>query len=380
MLKVKSTGTAIALAALTVVLVAAQLSVSARRDASAGTNTGPRFAVAEYNLGDAVFKDPGYPDRSELRAVVHYPRALAAGKYPLIVQLHGSWSPCITTDPEKMTWPCPPGVKPMPSFRGYDYLGEQLASRGYVVVSISANAINIGSMSGAYGARAHLINKHLEMWQQLSSSGSGPLTGKFTDPRSGKPLQLNFRGHVDLTNVGTMGHSRGGKAVMWQASDKHRAEWPTGVRVKAVVPLAPVYFDEVEGDISDGLVTRVPFAAITGPCDGAVGEGGIEYFDQVRGQNTGTVYRMSLQGANHNFFNTTWSPLGGLEGAENDSTCSPADTLTEPKQRQAATAYIVAFYERQLKGNTRFDPLLTGATSFPVPGVTADRKFRPPAR
>jgi hypothetical protein len=67
-------------------------------------------------------------------------------------------------------------------------------------------------------------------------------------------------------------------------------------------------------------------------------------------------------------------------GAENDSTCSPADTLTEPKQRQAATAYIVAFYERQLKGNTRFDPLLTGAASFPVPGVTADRKFSPPAR
>lgn len=42
------------------------------------------------------------------------------------------------------------------------------------------------------------------------------------------------------------------------------------VRIHAVVPLAPVYFNSTEDNNSDALVTRVPFKVVVGACDGAV--------------------------------------------------------------------------------------------------------------
>ena len=174
------------------------------------------------------------------------------------------------------------------------------------MVSISADGMNMTSFD--YGDRARLVNEHLSLWEQLADHGSGPLVGKFTDPATGRSVAPGFAGHVDMTDVGTMGHSRGGKGVMWQASDKHRAEWPAGVRVRAVLGLAPVKFDVPEGDHSDTLITTLPFAVVTGGCDGAVHEDGQQYLDDLAGQNTVTDFSVSLKYANHNYYNTNWSP------------------------------------------------------------------------
>jgi hypothetical protein len=316
-------------------------------------------AVAHYDLGDTAFTDPHSGTVSELRAVVHHPRDLRRGT-PLIVLSHGSWYAC--DDPEAQTWPCPAGSRPYPSYRGYDYLGAALAARGFVAVSLSAGGINMTSFD--YGDRARLINRHLQMWQQLADTGGGPLAGRFTDAGTGRRVDPPFRGHVDPRNVGTLGHSRAGKGVMWQASDKHRAEWPARVRVRAVVPLAPVKFDHPEGDNSDTLGTRIPFAAVVGGCDGAVGRAGLEYLDDVEGRNTTPVYGLVLPTANHNYFNTAWTPPAPL--GEDDSTC-PGRELTPEQQRGAAETYLVAFYSRHLKGDRRYDAVLDGTR--PLPGV-----------
>jgi hypothetical protein len=45
---------------------------------------------------------------------------------------------------------------------------------------------------------------------------------------------------------------------------------------------------------------------MTGTCDGAVGEAGQQYLDDVAGLNTVTDYSVSLQEANHNYYNTAW--------------------------------------------------------------------------
>ena len=336
----------------------ARLRASAGESAGAGASGESSVAVAEYDLGDTAFTDPQSGTVSELRAVVHSPSHVA-GKLPLIVQAHGSWWACDSQDAQE--WPCDKGA-PFPSYRGYDYLGTALARRGFVVVSISVDGINMTSFD--YGDRARLINKHLDLWRQLAA-GRGPL----------EPALGRLAGHFDLRNVGTMGHSRGGKGVMWQASDKHRAEGPAGVRIQAVLPLAPVKFDDPEGDNSDTLVTRIPVAVVTGACDGAVGEAGQEYLDDVVGKTREPAYSVDLAGANHNYYNVNWTPPS-LFG-EDDSTC-PTRELTPQVQQSALTTYAIAFFERYLHGDRSFEPVLTGTT--PIPGVTSATRVVPASR
>lgn len=301
-----------------------------------------------YDLGDEAHKDPRTGTVSELRAVVHHPVEVD-GRMPLIIQVHGSWWAC--TDADAMQWPCEKG-EPFPSFRGYDYLGEELAARGFIVASISQDGINMVSFD--YGDRARLINKHLKLWKRLDA-GTGPLSetlGALT-------------GHIGLRNVGTMGHSRGGKAVMWQASDKHRHQVPRGVRIKAVLPLAPVKFDHPEGDHSDTLVTRVPVGVVTSSCDGAVREQGQDYLDDA--QEAGTrfpAYSVSIKNANHNYYNTEWTPPGDL--TDDDSRCKDRE-LSPQRQQQALVQYATAFYERFLNDDRRFEKVLNG--KIPLAGV-----------
>jgi hypothetical protein len=293
-----------------------------------------------------------------VRAVVHRPRRLD-GRLPLIVMSHGAWWAC--THKEAAAWPCDLG-DPFPSHRGYDYLGEALAARGFVVVSISADGINMNSFD--YGDRARLVNEHLRLWKELAS-GDGPLAGRLPA----------LRGHVDVRRVGTLGHSRGGKGVMWQASDKHRNEVPDGVRMGAVLALAPVKFDDPAGDNSDTLVTRTPVAVMTSSCDGAVGEYGQEYLDDVVGRTRQPAYSVSLLHGNHNYFNTRWTPPAPL--AEDDSTC-PEQELAPAPQQNALTAYATAFFGKHLKGDGSGTAVLTGAD--PLPGVTSTTRVVPPVR
>ncbi|CRK57144.1 putative secreted protein [Alloactinosynnema sp. L-07] len=318
-----------ALAALILALVTV-----AAPQAAAGQGVG----VVQYNLGDQAFRHPEVSVPMELAAVVHYPRDLGGRTHPLIVQSHGSWWTCV--DPIARTphgqWPCARRQRPLPSFRGYDYLGEKLAEQGFIVVSISANAINAHLLGDeGYYSRAYLVNKHLELWRDLAR-GEGPLAGALG----------RFRGRVDLTRVGTMGHSRGGKAVMWQASDKHTAKWPAGVRIRAVVPLAPVYFNSDEDDNSDVLVTRVPFKVVIAACDGDVGDVGLQYVKDVAGRNP-DASSVTITGANHNFFNTEWSP--GKIGGEDDAPADCAGKLTPAQQRGDAAREIVSFFASRLR-------------------------------
>ncbi len=311
-------------------------------------------STVTYDLGDQAFTDPdvtffdrhpGKPVPMELAAVVLYPTDLGRTRHPLIVIEHGSWWSCIDRAARKPTggWPCKRGEGSLRSYRGYGYLATGLAERGFVVVSISANAINAHVLGDAgYLARAHLINRHLHMWQQLASTGRGPLRGTFVDPRTGREVRPGFRGRVDTRNVGTVGHSRAGKGVMWQASDKHRSEWPRGVRVRAVLPLAPVYFTPPGGSDRDTLVTKIPVKVITASCDGAVGEEGVQYVDDVEGRNPDASHE-SIAGGNHNHFNTRWSP--GRIGGEDDAIDPCASKISAQEQRRRtrrlATAYFV---------------------------------------
>lgn len=302
---------------------------------------------AEYSLGDRAFQVPGFLTEPggpvadlELTAVVHAPRRLV-GRHPLVLLAHGYWQPC--GNAEDWAWPCPAG-DPFPSYRGYDYLGEELARQGFVVVSISANGVNAGMLGEtADVARAALMSKHLEMWRDLND-GRGPLVRHLH----------GFRGHVDLTNVGTLGHSRGGRGAVYQASDKHVGELPGGVRIRAVLPLAPAGYYAPDPEAPENLdyrITKIPFAVMTGDCDSIAEQAG-GYIRNAQGRNLVPIHHVTPKRANHNYFNTEWS-----YDHDNDCGGAPTPTLTPSQQRKVATTYIPAFFRQYLTG--RPDPVVS---------------------
>ena len=56
---------------------------------------------------------------------------------------------------------------------GYDWLGELLGSRGYILASVDMNFIN-GSIRGENDGRGWLLPKHLQAWQRFNEDPDGP--------------------------------------------------------------------------------------------------------------------------------------------------------------------------------------------------------------
>src|SRR5688500_7644370 len=140
----------------------------------------------EYDFGDTAFAPTGFPGPVELRASIHFPADLAAGPYPVILFLHGRHATCFVGESALLQWPCTAkNSQPIPSYKGYDYVSEVLASHGYVVVSISANGVNAVDNSvfdlGAL-ARAELIQKHLDILKTFNTTRSEEHTSELQPP------------------------------------------------------------------------------------------------------------------------------------------------------------------------------------------------------
>jgi hypothetical protein len=325
--------------------------------------------TAEYDFGDAAFTPPDLGVPVELRASVHYPTDLSSGPFPLVLFLHGKHSACHDGSTELMAWPCPPPSEPIPSYQGYDYVADVLASHGYVVVSVSANGINAAdnlTMDSGALARAQLLQRHLDLWEEFDTVG-------------GAPFGSTFVGRVDLQRVGTMGHSRGGEGVVRHYGYNAGLGSPYGI--KAVFPVAPV-------DDNRSVANDVPLAVLLPYCDGDVSAlEGIHYFDDARYNVAGDrapKHTILVRGANHNFYNTIWTPgffpAGAVDdwfeyvtGGDADPYCGDGATsqrLSPAQQRGTGLAYIAGFFRAYLGGETALLPFLTGDSSPPPSAMT----------
>ncbi|MGZ8629532.1 MAG: hypothetical protein ACXWZF_00990 [Actinomycetota bacterium] len=310
----------------------------------------------EYDLGDRAFRPTGLGGKVELRADVHHPVGLPDGPYPIVLFLHGNHSSCFRGNRSDYRWPCRDGWEPIPNHEGYDYLASRLASYGYVVVSVSGNGVNVlGNNVPDTGMRqrGELVEAHLDLWQTWSTVG-------------GEPFGDRYVGQVDMSRVGTMGHSRGGEGVVWNVIvDRERA---TGYGIDAVLPLAPV-------DFTRETVNEVPLAVMLPYCDGDVSDlQGVHFFDDARYRVPGDPspkQTITAFGANHNFFNTVWTPSFGYPGSFDDSYGRCEGKLTAAQQRRVGAAYIVSYFRRYLGDETALDPIWTGST--PPPGIDAAR-------
>jgi len=343
-------------------------------DEDGGGTTSIRSALtvmttnSEYKL--AATMDPDVlPDRfTEMWARVYRPSTLAAGvRYPLLVFLHGNHRTCgHGTNPRvddnieyTFSGTCPDGYVVAPSHDGYGYVADQLASQGYIVVSINANrGINFGDPAPGDPnlnlARGRLILKHLTMLSQWNR-GVAP-----TPASVGASLQ----GHLDFSQVGLMGHSRGGEGVR-AAYNQYLAAgspWPgrivTPVRFLAMFEVAPV-----DRQVSPPLdAPNLRWSVLLPMCDGDVSDlEGIMPFDRVLSvtneQPPGFKANLTIWGANHNYFNTEWQTSDSFGCADHPAIFDPM-AVGSPAQ-QAVGRFTMASFFLSNVGPQR-DPSLNG--------------------
>jgi PKD repeat protein len=326
------------------------------------------YAVSsdEYDFGDEAFDAPTFPDLIEVTGSVHYPTDMSDGPFPVLVFLHGRHSTCFSGGSTSIAWPCTGTFDPIPSYQGYDYLAEQMASHGYIVISISANSISStdnGTPDYGMRARGELIQHHLDLWNEWNTTDDGPFGDLFIDK-------------LDLNNVGTMGHSRGGEGVIEHALYNRELGRPYGLN--AVLTLAPV-------DFNRPVLNGIPILNIAPYCDGDVSDlQGVHFYDDARyndPDDTTAKHNILMLGANHNYFNTVWTP--GLfpagtaddwrfvDAGQDDQHCgtdSPDNGRYDPAtQRNALLAYASAFFRVYIGGEEEFAPILkTTDTEPPV--------------
>lgn len=315
-----------------------------------------RYAVtrADYDLGDTAVRLPGLGGQAvEERAAVYLPKG-ATGPRPVVVFLHGRHQACYGGSEDQVDegWPCSGGAKPVPSHLGYGQAAQALASQGYAVVSISAdgiNALDYQAEDGGAQARGELVLAHLDLLRAFTAGRGGV---------AGAPL----KGRLDLSDVGLMGHSRGGEGVVRAAL--LNAERPDPYGIRAVMPLAPV-------DFARQTVPGAAIAVVLPYCDGDVSDQqGQHFYDDTRYAAKDDVLRTSLlvMGANHNFFNSEWTP--GVSqapsnddwGVDDDPVCgsSSPQRLSAAEQRAVGVAYVSGFFRLNLGGEEQFRPLFDG--------------------
>ena len=260
-----------------------------------------------------------------LRGKVWYPEG--AENCPLLVIAHGNHS--LTAE----------------SYEGYDYLGEALAAKGYVVASIDANACNwciLGNLSGENDGRAVLLLENIR--QLLSYSGE-----------AGNPLS----GRIDGERIAALGHSRGGESAAiaalfctlerYPGNGNIRFNWDFSIR--SVIAVAPTV-DQYHPAGHSVELTDVNYLLLQGANDQDVSVFmGARQYENVSFSGEADCLKSSLYiaGANHGQFNAEWGrfdmtgPAGLLLNVKN--------LLTAGEQQDILLTFAGVFLDVTLKGD-----------------------------
>lgn len=267
------------------------------------------------------------PEAFPLNGRVWYPEG--EGPFPLVLIVHGNHDPRDFSDP------------------GYAYLGELLASRGIIGVSLDMNFVN-STQPRENDVRGWLFLRHLDAWK-----------GFHEDP--GNP----FHGKVDWERIALIGHSRGGEAVGHAAAFNRLGHYPDdasirfdfGYEIRGLVAIAPV-----DGQYRPSNrfvpVEDVSYLVFHGSHDGDVTSfHGLRQYDRVT-LPPGSAHvkaAIYMYRANHGQWNQVW-------GAHDNGPRSPRildlQHLVPPEQqRRFAEVYISAFLELTLRGDERYRAL-----------------------
>ena len=267
------------------------------------------------------------PDSFPVNARVWYPDD--PGPHPLVLVVHGNHDMRDFSDP------------------GYDWLGQLLASRGYILASVDMNFIN-GGIRGENDGRGWLLLKHLQAWRRFNEDVDGP-----------------FRGRVDMGNIALIGHSRGGEAVALAAAFNRLARYPDdaalefafGFDIRAVIAIAPVDGQYLPAQ-QRAPVHDVNYLVFHGSHDGDVTSfHGLRQFNRVHFSEGGDRFKSAVYvyRANHGQWNTVW---GAHDNGPRSGRILELDGLLPPEdQREFGRVFVSSFLDITLKGDDRYRPL-----------------------
>lgn len=274
----------------------------------------------------------GFDSKSlPLNGTVWYPEG--AGPFPLVLIVHGNHLAQDFSDP------------------GYEYLGELLASRGYILASIDQNFLNssyfdiFGRWKSENDARGWMLLEHLKLWKKWNNDS------------------LNiFQGKVDIENISLIGHSRGGEAVAHAAlfnklpyyPDNAEAGFDYNFNIRSIVAIAPVDGQYQPAGIRTPLID-INYFVIHGSHDADVQSYmGMSQYERVTFSEGYDGFKAGLYiyNANHGQFNTGWGRRDyGFPGI---NLVNLKQLIDGDDQRKIAGIFMSAFLEITLSGNMEY--------------------------
>jgi dienelactone hydrolase len=188
------------------------------------------------------------------------------------------------------------------SYLGYDYLGEYLASNGYVVVSVDenfCNGSNFGGLTAENDGRAVLLLENIKQVQRYNKDSSSPFYQK-----------------MDYDKIAIAGHSRGGEMAATAVLFNNYNCYPSNgnirfyyhFNIKSVIAIAPSV-NQYKPAGHEVKLTNMNYLLLQGANDQDVSIFmGSKQYNNITFPGEGDYLKSSIYiaGANHGQFNTEW--------------------------------------------------------------------------
>ncbi|WP_419940336.1 alpha/beta hydrolase family protein [Candidatus Palauibacter sp.] len=283
------------------------------------------------SLGATAKERNGYwgftPKAFPINGRVWYPAG--EGRFPLVLIVHGNHNMKDFSDP------------------GYGYLGELLASRGFVFASVDMNFIN-GGIRNENDGRGWFLLKHIDAFKEFAADESTP-----------------FFGRIDFDRIALIGHSRGGEAVGHAAAFNRLSRYPDDASlefdfnhgIRGIIAIAPV-----DGQyLPTGRlvpVENVNYMVFHGSHDGDVTSfHGLRLFNRLEFTDGGDYFKTAIYmyRANHGQWNTVWGNKDN--GPRSARRLDLRGLIDGEAQREFARIYVSAFLETTLRDNPDYMPM-----------------------
>ncbi len=263
-----------------------------------------------------------------LNGLVWYPEG--DGPFPLVLVVHGNHGMEEYSDP------------------GYAYLGELLASKGYIMVSVDENFLNAtwsGDFTGKeMQTRGWMLLKHLEVWKEWNQNKNSP-----------------FYNRVNLDQIALIGHSRGGEAIAIAAAfntldyypDNASVKFDFNFNIRSIIAVAPTdrrYIRRLN-------LKDVNYLTLQGGYDSDEPSFfGMRQAERITYSKEPYFFKAGIYmpGGNHGQFNSVWKTDAS---APFEWFLNRKAMIPEKDQQEVAKVYISGFLQATLDNKTDYIPL-----------------------